>query len=73
MASVTVYIRAHIQAILTMELNAGNSLGNQRRVQQVNVDQFEGEYGMATAPMLRRGSLIKTNASYDAGVNQSHL
>ena len=58
MASDTVYMHAHIQAMLTMEFNAGDTLGNQRRVQQTKVDQFEGEYGMANAPMLRRGSLM---------------
>lgn len=51
-------MHASIQAILTMDFDAGDTLGNQRRVQQAKVDQFEGEYGMANAPMLRRGTLM---------------
>jgi len=61
-------MHAHIHAILLMEINVGNSLGNQCRAQHVHVDEFEGEYGMANAPTLRRGSLITFHYRWNQAV-----
>lgn len=46
-----------------MEWTQADTLGNQRRVERIPVDQFDGETGSASAKMIRRGSAIGFEAT----------
>lgn len=41
-----------------MEHNTGNTLGNARKVERIEVDYWNGAQGSASAPMHRRGTAV---------------
>ncbi|MGB0547732.1 MAG: hypothetical protein ACPGR8_01245 [Limisphaerales bacterium] len=58
MAIGLVFPAFQIRWVRTMEWTQSDTLGNQRRVERVPVNEFDGDKGSASAPMVRRGTVI---------------